>query len=183
MPNLLPETRRALRHRLATGQVDGRAPSVVAAVVRDGGPVWLEGWGDVDGGPPDGDVQYRIGSITKTFVTLLVLRLRDEGRLTLGDPLTEHLPGTAADRATVGSLLAHTSGLVSEPPGAWWEPPPARCGPSWPTCSAPNPRPIRPTGGSTTPIPASPCSARWSNGCAASRGATCCGARSSSRWV
>jgi CubicO group peptidase (beta-lactamase class C family) len=121
MPNLFPETRRALRHRLATGQVDGRAPSVVAAVVRDGGPVWLEGWGDVDGAPPDGDVQYRIGSITKTFVTLLVLRLRDEGRLALGDPLAEHLPGTAADRATVGSLLAHTSGLVSESPGPWWE--------------------------------------------------------------
>jgi CubicO group peptidase (beta-lactamase class C family) len=118
---LLPDTRRALRHRLATAQVQGRAPSVVAAVVRDGRPLWVDGWGSVDDGAPAGDVQYRIGSITKTFVALLVLRLRDEGRLALTDPLAEHLPGTVAGRATVGALLAHTAGLVSEAPGPWWE--------------------------------------------------------------
>lgn len=121
MSELLPETRRALRHRLATAQVQARTPSVVAAVVRDGRPVWTDGYGSVDGRTPDGDVQYRIGSITKTFVTLLVLRLRDEGRLTLADPLEKHLPGTAAGPATVAELLAHTAGLASEPPGPWWE--------------------------------------------------------------
>lgn len=119
--DLLPETRRALVHRLATGQVEGRAPSVVAAVVRDGCPVWMDGYGSVDGAVPDGNVQYRIGSITKTFVAMLVLRLRDEGRLALTDRLDEHLPGTVAGEATVGALLAHTTGLASEPPGPWWE--------------------------------------------------------------
>jgi CubicO group peptidase (beta-lactamase class C family) len=118
---LLPETRRALRHRLATAQVQGRAPSVVAAVVRHGRPVWVDGWGSVDDSVPGGDVQYRIGSITKTFVAVLVLRLRDEGRLALTDALADHLPGTAAGQATVGALLAHTAGLVSEAPGPWWE--------------------------------------------------------------
>jgi len=100
--DLLPDTRRALRHRLITGQVQGRAPSVVAAVVRDGSPVWLDGCGDVDGYVPDGDVQYRIGSITKTFVAVLVLRLRDEGRLALTDPLDAHLPGTGRPRTCCG---------------------------------------------------------------------------------
>src|SRR5689334_13999419 len=103
-PGLLPETSRALRHRLATAQVSARAPSVVATVVRDGRPVWREGWGSVDGVTPGGDVQYRIGSITKTFVTVLVLRLRDEGRLALADRLDEHLPGTTIGDATVGAL-------------------------------------------------------------------------------
>ncbi|MCY1143127.1 serine hydrolase [Actinoplanes sp. Pm04-4] len=120
-PDLLPETDRALRHRLATTQVSARAPSLVGAVVRDGRPVWLEGRGSIDGAPPGRDTQYRIGSITKTFVTLLVLRLRDEGRLTLADPLGDHLPGTAIGDATIGSLLAHTAGLAAEPPGPWWE--------------------------------------------------------------
>ena len=120
-PDLLPGTRRALIHRLATGQVQGRAPSVVAAVVRDGRPVWMQGWGSVDGREPDGDIQYRIGSITKTFVAVLVLRLCGEGRLALSDPLAEHLPGTVADRVTVGALLAHTAGLAAETPGPWWE--------------------------------------------------------------
>ncbi|MEU8404900.1 serine hydrolase domain-containing protein [Micromonospora sp. NPDC048842] len=118
---LLPETRRALVHRLATAQVAGRAPSVVAAVVRDGRPVWVDGWGTVDGRVPDGNLQYRIGSITKTFLAVLVLRLRDEGRLALTDPLADHLPDTAAGQATVGALLAHTAGLIAEAPGPWWE--------------------------------------------------------------
>src|SRR3954452_12623942 len=103
--DLLPGTRRALRHQLATAQVQGRAPSVVAAVVRDGRSVWMGGGGEGDGGPPDGDLQYRIGSITKMFVTVLVLRLRDEGRLALTDPLAEHLPGTAAGGGTGGTPL------------------------------------------------------------------------------
>jgi CubicO group peptidase (beta-lactamase class C family) len=33
------------------------------------------------GHEPDGDTQYRIGSLTKMFVAVLVMRLRDEGRL------------------------------------------------------------------------------------------------------
>jgi CubicO group peptidase (beta-lactamase class C family) len=114
--DLLPETRRALRHRLATAQVEGRFPAVVAAVVRDGRAVWTESWG---GG--DGDTQFRIGSITKTLVAVLVLRLREAGRLALTDPLEKHLPGTPAGHLTVGALLAHTAGLRSEPPGPWWE--------------------------------------------------------------
>ncbi|MFC7758662.1 hypothetical protein ACFQY4_12215 [Catellatospora bangladeshensis] len=50
--DLLPATRRALLHRLATAQAEGRAPSLVGAVLRDGAPVWTEGRGLVDGAPP-----------------------------------------------------------------------------------------------------------------------------------
>ncbi|WP_285681851.1 serine hydrolase domain-containing protein [Actinoplanes sp. NBRC 103695] len=109
--------------------MEGRAPSVVAAVVRDGQAVWADGWGAVDGRAPDADVQYRIGSITKIFTAVLVLRLRDEGLLALTDPLDKHLPGTVVGHATIGALLAHTAGLVAEPPGAWWERTPAELRP------------------------------------------------------
>ena len=34
----------------------------------------------------------RIASVTKTFTTTAVMQLRDEGRLTLEDPLTQHIP-------------------------------------------------------------------------------------------
>src|SRR5688572_13565055 len=91
---LLDSTRRALTHRIATAQVEGRAPSVVGAVVREGRPAWSGGYGLVDGLPPTTDSQYRIGSLTKTFVAVLVMRLRDEGLLHLGDPLQRHLPHT-----------------------------------------------------------------------------------------
>src|SRR3982750_266657 len=93
--NLLPETRAALLHRLARGEGDGRGPSRVGAVVRDGRLVWSAGRGLVDAAPPTADTQYRIGSISKTFVAVLVMRLRDEGRGDPAEPLQGYLPGPA----------------------------------------------------------------------------------------
>ncbi|WP_327724464.1 serine hydrolase domain-containing protein [Streptomyces europaeiscabiei] len=118
---LLPATRRALLHRIAVAQTEGRAPSLVAAVVRGGETVWNGARTMVEGHAPDANVQYRIGSITKTFTAVLVLRLRDEGVLDLGDPLEKHLPGTGAGEATIAELLAHTGGLAAESPSPWWE--------------------------------------------------------------
>lgn len=143
---LLSGTRRALLHRVAVGQRDGRTPSLVGAVVRDGAMVWCGSRSMIEGHAPDADTQYRIGSITKSFVAVLVMRLRDEGLLELTDPLSRHLPETSAEaggqvrsgtdpggagldaaglraagRLTVGQLLSHTSGLTFESPGPWWE--------------------------------------------------------------
>ncbi|GAA3723066.1 serine hydrolase domain-containing protein [Streptomyces tremellae] len=118
---LLPATRRSLLHRVALGQSQGRAPSLVGAVARDGRLVWSGARGTVEGRTPDAHTQYRIGSITKTFTAVLVLRLRDEGLLDLADPLERHLPGTSVGELTLAQLLAHSSGLRAEPPGDWWE--------------------------------------------------------------
>jgi D-alanyl-D-alanine carboxypeptidase len=120
---LLPATRRQLTHRVAAGQAQGRTPSLVGAVVRDGQTVWTGSASMIEGHAPDADTQYRIGSITKTFVAVLVMRLREEGLLELTDPVARHLPETAelVGEVTVGQLLAHTSGLASETPSPWWE--------------------------------------------------------------
>ncbi|MGW7292937.1 serine hydrolase domain-containing protein [Streptomyces xiamenensis] len=116
---LLPETRRALRHRVATAQARGRAPSVVAGVVREGTPVWHGAHGE---GAADAHRQYRIGSITKTFAAVLVLRLRDAGLLDLGDRLRTHLPDAPyGGDATLAQLLSHSAGLAAEARGPWWE--------------------------------------------------------------
>ncbi|WP_093800072.1 serine hydrolase [Streptomyces sp. Wb2n-11] len=121
LEELLPGTQRALLHRIATAQAEGRAPSLVAAVARGGQTVWTGSRTSVDGHGPDAGTQYRIGSITKTFTAVLVMRLRDEGLLDLGDPLEKHLPGTGVGEVTVAQLLSHTAGLAAETPGPWWE--------------------------------------------------------------
>ncbi|QES49137.1 serine hydrolase [Streptomyces venezuelae] len=126
---LLPATRRSLLHRIAVAQADGRSPSLVAAVARGGEIVWEGSRTMMPGHGPDGDVQYRIGSITKTFTAVLVLRLRDEGLLDLGDPLGKYLPGTGAGEVTIAQLLSHTAGLAAETPGEWWERTPAELRP------------------------------------------------------
>ncbi|MCU1606598.1 MAG: Penicillin-binding protein beta-lactamase class [Modestobacter sp.] len=116
---VLPSTARTLLARTARVQRDGRAPSLVAGVVRNGGLAWSAGRGQV----PEShtDVQYRIGSISKTVTAVAVMRLRDEGRLCLDDPLDRHLPGTPLGDRTLGQLLSHLAGATAESPGDWWE--------------------------------------------------------------
>ncbi|WP_347058322.1 serine hydrolase domain-containing protein [Blastococcus sp. HT6-30] len=116
---VLSSTARLLLARTARVQRDGRAPSLVAGVVRDGGLAWSAGRGAVP--EPHTDVQYRLGSISKTVTAVVVLRLRDEGLLRLDDPLERHLPGTPFGDRTVGQLLSHLAGASAESPGGWWE--------------------------------------------------------------
>ena len=130
---MLQTTEFALLRRVAAEQAERRAPSLVAAVVRGPELLWTGARGSADGTPhgpaPTTDTQYRIGSITKTFIAVLVMRLRDEGRLDLNDALDKHLAGTSFGHLTVAQLLSHTGGLTSESPGEWWERAP---GEDWP---------------------------------------------------
>lgn len=116
---LLPNTERALLYRVAVAQWEGRAPSLAAGVVRDGALVWSGSRGQVDE-EEAADSAYRIGSITKTFTAVLIMQLRDEGRVSLLDPIDQHLPEVEYS-PTIAQLLSHTSGLTSELPGEWWE--------------------------------------------------------------
>lgn len=122
---LLPSTATRLDHVLATAQRAGRLPSVTAALVRGGELVWSGAVGTVDGRPggrrADADTQYRMGSITKTFIAVGVLRLRDAGRLDLTDRFGAHVPHTALDDVTIEHLLTHASGVQAETNGPWWE--------------------------------------------------------------
>jgi CubicO group peptidase (beta-lactamase class C family) len=116
---VLPTTARVLLARTARVQREGRAPSLVAGIVRDGGLAWSTARGDV--AETYTDVQYRLGSISKTVTAVLVMRLRDEGLLHLDDPLERYLPGTPVGDRTVGQLLSHLAGASAESPGGWWE--------------------------------------------------------------
>jgi CubicO group peptidase (beta-lactamase class C family) len=119
-------THRLLDVRLAREQAELRLPSVAAGLVRDGELIWSSGRGripdrDGAGSAPGASTQYRAGSITKTFVAVAVLRLRDAGRLSLSDPVGDYLSAGAAGPMTIGQLLSHSAGLRAETAGPWWE--------------------------------------------------------------
>ena len=67
---------------------------------------------DPASGPVDPDLAWNVGSVTKTFVAVVVLQLVEEGAVDLDagiDAWFPDLPG--ADRITIRQLLQHTSGL------------------------------------------------------------------------
>jgi D-alanyl-D-alanine carboxypeptidase len=57
--------------------------------------------------------RYRIASVTKAFISVVVLQLEAEGRLDIDDPVEKWLPGLVPNGAaiTLRQLMNHTSGL------------------------------------------------------------------------
>jgi len=115
---------RDLERRVREAQSQWHSPGVSAGLVRDGALVWSTHVGSARLDPlaePTDDTQYMIGSITKTFTAVLIMALRDAGRLSLDDRLKKYLPQTIHGAITIRQMLAHASGLQREPVGLIWE--------------------------------------------------------------
>ncbi len=57
---------------------------------------------------------FRIGSVSKTFTAVIVLRLMEEGKLSLSDKLATWCPDIEnADKITIEHLLRHRSGIYN----------------------------------------------------------------------
>jgi CubicO group peptidase (beta-lactamase class C family) len=104
------------------------ATGLSVGIIVGGELVYAKGFGSrvaAAASPVDRDTVFRIGSLTKSFTALAVLKLRDEGKLRLDDPAVAYLPELRALRAattdsadfTIRQLLTHTSGLPSD--DAW----------------------------------------------------------------
>ncbi|MEV6972388.1 serine hydrolase domain-containing protein [Kitasatospora sp. NPDC093806] len=94
----------------------GGDTAALAEVRENGRRLWHDAAGKTDlatGQPARADGRFRIGSVTKTFVSTVLLQLTEEGRFRLDDPIERHLPGLVPNGAaiTVRQLLNHTSGL------------------------------------------------------------------------
>lgn len=69
---------------------------------------------ELSGGKVPTNGRFRAGSITKTFMTTVMLQLVNEGKVVLDDPIAKYLPRYGFDpRITVRMLLRHTSGLFN----------------------------------------------------------------------
>ncbi len=110
----------------------GKIPGAVALVSRQGKVGYLEAVGQMDVAgkvPMRTDAVFRIYSMTKPVLAAAILKLAEEGRVGLDDPVSRYLPafsrvqvyagGSAADpivrpaksAITLQHLLTHTAGL------------------------------------------------------------------------
>ena len=132
------DPQRAARVRAAAPAVDALfaealgelgAPGIAYGVAIDGELVHSGGCGVRDlasAAAPDADTAFRICSMTKSFVAMTVLSLRDEGRLDIDAPLGEVAPalsrlaeaGADAPPVTVRQLLTMDAGLPQDDPWA-----------------------------------------------------------------
>ncbi len=101
---------------------DHQLPGMAVAIVSWDSVVWQQGFGyaDVEAMKPvTAQTMFRIGSVTKSFVALGILRLVEEGKLDLNDKVAELAPEvnidnpwSATDPVRLVHLLEHTAALL-----------------------------------------------------------------------
>jgi len=111
---------RELQQQLEKILEETHTPGVSVAIVHRDGPEWMAGLGKSDvaaNRPTTPDTQFRIGSTSKAFASLSVLKLSNEGKLSLDDSVHKLVPEVwfenpweATDPVRVVDLLEHTTG-------------------------------------------------------------------------
>lgn len=61
--------------------------------------------------PNTDTTQFRIGSLTKTFTSMLIRQLEQQGKLSLQDSIGKFFPGHVHGAVNIEQLLTHTSGI------------------------------------------------------------------------
>ena len=93
-------------------------PGAVILIAKKGLPVFRKAYGlanlelNVNNKP---DYVFRIGSMSKQFTAVCILKLAQEGKLSLQDDINKYLPdyNIHGRHITIENLLTHTSGITS----------------------------------------------------------------------
>jgi D-alanyl-D-alanine carboxypeptidase len=109
-----------------SARLKAKIPGMSIVIVHDQNVLLAKGFGYADLEkkiPADPQTVYRIGSVTKSFTALMLMQLRDAGKLQLDDPIEKYLPEFKiksrfpdARPATFRQVAAHYSGLPREAP-------------------------------------------------------------------
>ncbi|XOV93079.1 MAG: serine hydrolase [Bacteroidota bacterium] len=118
IPQLFAQKQVKEYDRLMSSLFTDSGPGGAALVVMDGKILYRNAYGMADMElvvkmTPDNI--FRIGSITKQFTAAAILKLRDEGKLDLDDPITKYIEDYPmhGHKITIKHLLTHTSGIQS----------------------------------------------------------------------
>lgn len=92
-------------------------PSVSGAAIVDGKIVWSRGFGfrDIDRGLAATDrTLYCIASMTKSFTCLAIMQLAEQGKLSVDDPIGQHIPfdlQAKGEPVRIWHLMTHSAGI------------------------------------------------------------------------
>jgi CubicO group peptidase (beta-lactamase class C family) len=132
-PEPYVETARRLETWIAAELEQKGVPALSIALVDDQKIVWARGFGWANPQkrtPATADTVYRVGSVSKLFTDLAVMRLVEQGMVDLDAPVSGYVPEFAPKNPysiaiTLRQLMSHRSGLVREPPvGHYFDPSP-----------------------------------------------------------
>jgi D-alanyl-D-alanine carboxypeptidase len=121
-----PDLARELQSQVDRDRASYRVPALSVAVVLPNGTVWAGASGEAEkkGRKATTGTVFAIGSITKTFVSALALKLVEDGELSLDDRIGKwvpELPRKKGGSASLRQLLRHRSGIYNytENPTFW----------------------------------------------------------------
>ncbi|HEV8543705.1 MAG TPA: serine hydrolase domain-containing protein, partial [Verrucomicrobiae bacterium] len=114
-----------IRHEMEEKEI----PAISIALVEDQEIVWSAGFGNARTNMlATADTVYRVGSVSKLFTDIAVMKLVERGALNLDVPITKYVPSfhpmnRFGKDITLRELMAHRSGLCREPPvGNYFDP-------------------------------------------------------------
>ncbi len=101
---------------LFTNAFASNSPGATVVVIRDERVVFEKAYGLANIAkklPNRLDTKYKIGSLTKQFVALTILRFIEKGMMSLSEPLSKYFPNqfSYGDKVLIEHLLNHTSGI------------------------------------------------------------------------
>ncbi len=108
---------------------NGKAVGVTAAVASNEKILLKKGYGYADKGNSikvlEDKTTFRIGSISKTFVALAAVKLKNDGKLDLNKNISDYLPDNFSEfkyPVTMEQLLTHTAGFENMDSGLFFKP-------------------------------------------------------------
>lgn len=107
---------------ISTAIEEKKMPGCVVLIGRPKGIAWLKAYGDKRVEPEHeamtDDTVFDLASLTKPLATATsIMKLAEQGLLTIDDPVSKHLPPFATegkDAITIRDLLVHRSGLIPD---------------------------------------------------------------------
>ena len=106
-----------IEQKIVTFMQKGKIPGLSLAIIKDKKVIYSKGFGSknlAENLPTTSNTLFGIGSCTKVFTCLAIMQLAEQGKLSIDDPVSKHIPlkiGLKDHPIKIRHLMSHSSGL------------------------------------------------------------------------